>query len=71
MKYKNFYSVIKNETLCLEDLQNVDKKYVQKLIDENYLTDFDVISYWRLPKSLREEIDLMSEQKMVNFLTNC
>lgn len=89
VKYKNFYSVIKNEIVYLKDFDNFDKKYVQQLIDENYLKanedgilelvnqnllliiyylkNYDVISYWYFPKSLREEIDLMSEQKMVKF----
>lgn len=32
-----------------------------------YLKEYDVISYWRFPKSLREEIDIMNEQQMVKF----
>jgi hypothetical protein len=32
-----------------------------------YLKEYDVISYWRFPKSLREENDIMNEQQMVKF----
>ncbi|ROI00225.1 hypothetical protein EGI05_04895 [Chryseobacterium daecheongense] len=36
-KYKNFYSLIKNEIVSLKDFDSFDKKYIQQLIDENYL----------------------------------
>lgn len=61
------------QQLINENYLKVNESGILELVNQNrlliiyYLKDYDVISYWRFPKSLREEIDLMSEQKMVKF----
>ncbi|WP_431610401.1 hypothetical protein [Chryseobacterium sp. 'Rf worker isolate 10'] len=61
------------QQLIDENYLKVNENGILEFVNQNlilivyYLKDYDVISYWRFPKSLREEIDVMSEQKMVKF----
>lgn len=88
-KYQNFYHLLIQEKLYVNDFDHFSKEYIQELIDNNYLKlnenevleienksrltiiyylkTYDVISYWRLPQSLRDEVDIMCKNKMVRF----
>lgn len=52
---------------------NLSKDGVLEIENQNllliihYLTNYDVISYWRFSESLRKEIDFMNEKKMIEF----
>lgn len=58
---------IDNKYLKIDDDGNIALCNPNFLSIIGYLDEYDVVSYWYFPKSFRDEIDKMAEEKMIRF----